>query len=269
MSPKVSSKRVFRSTEISRMDRRKFITSSACAAATLVSGEWSAFAKTPEQIRTVSLRVDPQKTLGEIAPDFLGLGYEISSVARTGLLSRGNGAYIQYLKSLGTHGVLRVGGNTSDYSSYSKNGPPVSSPKATVVDDSVIRDLAGFLDATGWQLIWGLNRGGGRMEKRMEEAQAVIDSAQDKLLAIEIGNEPDLFAGGVAHRPKGYAYSDYLREYRSYKGALRARFPNVSFAGPDVASHTDWVGQFATDEGADLKLLTHHYYAEGPPQNPA
>jgi hypothetical protein len=251
------------------MNRRKFITSSACAAATFVCSEWPALAQTPNQARPVSLRIDPQKTLGEIAPDFLGLGYEISSVARTGLLSAGNTAYVQYVKSLGRRGVIRIGGNTSDYSSYSKNGPPVSSPKATVVDDSVIRDLAGFLDATGWQLIWGLNLGSGNMENAIQEAQAVIDSTKNRLLAIEIGNEPDLFAGGVAHRPKGYAYSDYLREFRDYKTALRARFPNVPFAGPDVAGHTDWVAQFASDEGADVKLLTHHYYAEGPPQNPA
>ena len=32
---------------------------------------------------------------------------------------------------------------------------------------------------------------------------------------------------------------------------------------------TDWVTRFAADEGSDIKLLTHHYYAEGPPQNPA
>ena len=249
------------------MDRRRFITSSACAAATLACSEWPTFAKTSNQARPLSVRIHTQKTLGEVAPDFLGLGYEISSVARTGLLSVNNSAYVRLVRNLGRRGVIRIGGNTSDYSSYSKGGPAISSPKATVVDDSVIRDLAGFLDATGWQLIWGLNLGGGTTENAIEEARAVVALTKDKLLAIEIGNEPDLFAGGVAHRPKGYAYPDYLREYRACKTALRAKFPNVPLAGPDVASHTDWVAQFASDEGADLKLLTHHYYSEGPPQS--
>lgn len=248
------------------MDRRKFIISSACFAA-LGRREYAAPTKVSGQPRSLSLRVDPSKTLGPIAPDFVGLGYEISSVARPGLLSARNSTYIQYVNSLGTSGVVRVGGNTSDYSRYSKDGPSVSSPKATVVNEAMIRDLAGFLETTGWQLIWGLNLGAGTMENAIEEARSVVASAKDKLLAIEIGNEPDIFAG--VHRPRGYGYSDYLREYRVYKAALRDRIPNIPLAGPDVAVHTDWLTQFASDEGTDLRLLTHHYYAEGPPQSGA
>jgi hypothetical protein len=250
------------------LDRRRFLASTACAAAAMACGEYSAFAKAAVEGRPLSLRIDPSKMLGEIPPDFLGLGYEISSVARTGLLSARNSAYVQFVKSLSSRGVIRIGGNTSDYSSYSANGPAVSAPKATVVDEAVIRDLGGFLDATGWQLIWGLNLGDGTIDNAVDEAASVIAAAKGKLLAIEIGNEPDLFAGSVAHRDKGYVYADYHKEYRAYKAALRAKFPNVPFAGPDAASHTDWVTQFALDEGADLKLLTHHYYAEGPPTNP-
>jgi hypothetical protein len=247
------------------MDRRRFLVTSGWAA--IACG--AAFARSQSsQTRAISLRVDPSTTLGEIPGDFLGFGYEISSVSRSGLLSARNSAYVQFVKRLSPRGVIRIGGNTSDYSSYSKDGPSVSAPKGTVVDDAVIRDLGGFLDATGWRLIWGLNLGGGTMENAVDEAASVIAAAKDKLLAIEIGNEPDLFAGGVAHRPRGYAYADYLREYRAFKAALRAKFPTVPFAGPDAASHTDWVTQFAADEGADLKLLTHHYYAEGPPTNP-
>ncbi len=41
------------------------------------------------------------------------------------------------------------------------------------------------------------------------------------------------------------------------------RCHNVGFAGPDAAGATDWVERFATDEGHDLRLLTHHYYREG------
>jgi len=54
-----------------------------------------------------------------------------------------------------------------------------------------------------------------------------------------------------------------LAEYRRYKSAIRAMLPSVSFAGPDAAGATDWIERFATDEGRDLRLLTHHYYREG------
>ena len=260
------------------IDRRKFLTASAGAAAAIASARYAPLASAQTPARTISVQIDPQQMLREIPPDFLGLGYEISSVARPGLLSVRNSAYVQFVKTLGPRGVIRVGGNTSDFSSYSKDGPPVCATKATVVDDAVIRDLAEFLDATGWHLIWGLNLGSAKFENgtvtndalqnAIDEAGSVIAAAKDKLLALEIGNEPDLFAGGVAHRAQGYSYADYLKEYRVYKAALRAKFPKVPFAGPDVASHTDWVTQFAADEGSDLKLLTHHRYAEGPPTSP-
>jgi hypothetical protein len=42
----------------------------------------------------------------------------------------------------------------------------------------------------------------------------------------------------------------------------------VAFAGPDVAAATDWVTKFANDEGKGARLLTQHYYATGPPDNP-
>lgn len=260
------------------MDRRRFIAESAGAAAAIASVRYTAFTAAQTSARTVSVQINPQEMVREIPADFLGLGYEISSVARPGLLSARNSAYVQFVRTLGPRGVIRVGGNTSDFSSYSKDGPPVCATKATVVDDAVIRDLAEFLNATGWHLIWGLNLGAAKFENgtvtndalqnAIDEAGSVIAAAKDKLLAIEIGNEPDLFAGGVAHRAQGYSYADYLKEYRVYKAALRAKFPKVPFAGPDVASHTDWVTQFAADEGSDLKLLTHHRYAEGPPTSP-
>lgn len=260
------------------MDRRKFLVTSAGAAAAIASASCSTFAAAAAPSRTVSVEVNPLEALREIPADFLGLGYEISSVSRPGLLSARNSAYVQFVRTLAPRGVIRIGGNTSDFSSYSKDGPPICATKASVVDAAVIRDLGEFLDATGWQLIWGLNLGSARVENgavtnealqnAIDEAACVVDAAKGKLLAFEIGNEPDLFGGGVAHRAQGYSYADYLKEYRVYKSALRAKFPKIPFAGPDVASHSDWVTQFAADEGSDLKLLTHHRYAEGPPTSP-
>jgi hypothetical protein len=217
----------------------------------------------------VRVTLDLAQTVAVIPPDFMGLGYEISSVSRPGLLNAQNAAYIQLLKTLGTQGVLRVGGNTSDYASYSATGRPLSSPEGkagSVVNDSVLRDLGTFLDATGWKLIWGLNLGNGTEENAIQEAKVVTAAAKGNLLCFEIGNEPDLFARHAGFRHTGYGYDDYLREYRTYRDALRKAVPGIAFAGPDAAVATDWVTRFAVDEGKDIKLLTHHYYREG--QNP-
>lgn len=237
------------------MTRRDFL--AAGSAALAVS------AQNREQAALVT--VHPDQPLGAIAPDFMGLGYEISSVARPGLMSGSNGAYVQLVRTLSARGVIRIGGNTSDYAHYSPNAPAVSSAMGTLVNDAGLRDLGGFLKATGWKLIWGLDLGRGSEAEALATASTVLSIAGTRLLAIEIGNEPDQFPGHQ-HRQPGYDYEDWLVDYRRYKMALRARFPRIPLAGPDVAGKTDWVTRFAADEGKDAVLLTHHYYREG--QNP-
>lgn len=240
------------------MNRRSFLAGSACALGTLVShpllGEGASM--------PLRIDLDLSQTLGRIPADFSGLGYEISSVAIPGLLSPANHTYIEMVKTLGQSGVVRIGGNTSDYASFQPEGQLISSPKATVINTESLRQLGRFLDATGWKLIWNLNLGSGTEQQAALEAQAVASAAGDKLLAFQIGNEPDLFAH-EGHRRSGYGYAQYLQEYRRYKAAIRGGLPAARFAGPDVAVATDWAVRFAKDEGHDLAPLTHHYYRGG------
>ncbi len=245
------------------MTRRKFVSRSANFAGLMLgAGELCATDMGRTEGQTVRLKIDIEKPLGMIPANFIGLGYEISSIARPGLLSAKNRTYVQLARTLGVQGVIRVGGNTSDYSSFAPDRQAVSAPKETVVNEANLQELGAFLDATGWKLIWGLNLGGGTEQEAINEAQAVATIARDNLLAFEIGNEPDLFGHRQAHRPAAYRYQYYLNEYRRYKAAIRAKLPNAPFAGPDAASATDWVTRFGLDEGNDLRLLTHHYYRE-------
>jgi hypothetical protein len=241
------------------MNRRDFIARSALAGVALATP--AAFADTPAA--QVSVRTGAP--LFTIPSNFPGLGYEISSVARPGLLSPANRTYVELVRTLGREGVVRVGGNTADYARYAATGTPVSSPYGTMVNDRAVKELGGFLEATGWKLIWALNLGSGTEEDAVAEAKAVAAVAQDRLLAFEIGNEPDLFSH-EKHRPPGYGYEQWLADYRRYKTALRAQLPGIPFAGPDVAGKTEWVSRFAVDEAKNIVLLTHHYYREG--QNP-
>jgi hypothetical protein len=210
----------------------------------------------------VRIAIDTTHTVGMIPPNFTGLGFEISSVATDDLLTSANHTYVQLVRTLGKRGVIRVGGNTSDYSKFVPQGQLRSTPKGTIINQESLERLGSFLDATGWQLIWGLNLGSGTTQDAIEEARAVAKIAKDKLLAFEIGNEPDLFIH-EGHRPHGYRYEKYLEEFRRFKSAVRAALPGVPFAGPDVAGDNEWVEHFAMDEGSDLKLLTHHYYRGG------
>ena len=218
------------------------------------------------ETRAVTIAVDRDRVIGAIRPDFMGLGYEISSVAANGPLCSGSPVYERLVRNLGRDGVIRIGGNTSDYSAYSPSGASVSKPKGSSINDANLRALGGFLEATGWKLIWGLNLGNGSEDDAVAEAKAVTKFAGSKLIAFEIGNEPDLFVH-EGHRQGSYDYEQYLAEFRRYKAAVRRVLPDAAFAGPDVAGKLEWVKRFAADEGRDLKFLTCHYYREG--QNPS
>jgi hypothetical protein len=242
------------------MNRRQFMKNSACAAIALAA---PAVPGSDKPMMGVRVRSGPP--VATIPPGFLGLGFEISSVGRPGLLSGTDSVYVQLVRTLGSRGVVRVGGNTADYAHYNPAAQAVSSPFKTVVNDGVLQELGGFLQATGWKLIWALNLGRGSEADAIAEARAVQAVAGERLLAFEIGNEPDLFSA-AKHRPPGYGYEQWLADYRHYKMALREQLPGVPLAGPDAAGKTDWVTRFAADEGKDAALLTHHYYREG--QNP-
>ena len=238
-----------------RNTRRQFLTSSAASLAVpFLSGQ--------ETTTNVEVHVDPSRVLGRVPNDFLGFGYEISSVAVQGLLSPRNSTLMQYYRNLGPEGVVRIGGNTADFSMWSPDGQPFSAPKATVTNQAVIRDLGDFLHAVGWKLIWNLNLGNGTADSAADQAAAVAESAKDKLLCFQVGNEPDLFARS-GHRSDSYSYSDYHQEFLRFASVLGKRLPGAPLAGPDVASATQWVRSFADDEGKQIKLLTHHYYRAG------
>jgi hypothetical protein len=251
------------------MQRREFLQRAALVAGSAVTGPALASLWPPMDAPSARIVLEPARTIAIIPPDFMGLGYEISSVARPGLLSQQNAAYVQLVRRLGAQGIIRVGGNTSDYSSYAPAAQPIASPESgpgSVVNGALLGDLGTFLKATGWKLIWGLNLGRGTESDAVAEAKAVLAATQPSLFAFEIGNEPDLFPHNQVHRKSGYDYDDYLREYRKFRDALQKEIPGIPLAGPDVAVATAWATRFARDEGNDIRLLTHHYYREG--QNP-
>ncbi len=246
------------------MDRRDCLKGMAAIAA--FSALQSAHAASTSG-QSVEIVVDPRRAGKNIASRFMGLGYEISSVSIENFLDPGNHSYIAMVRRLSQRGVIRVGGNTSDYAAWSADGTAVSAPKATVVNRQSIQNLAGFLRATGWTLIWGLNLGQDREDEAVEEARGIAEIVGVQSVMFEVGNEPDLF--GHAHRPAGYGYEQWWEQFQNYAGKIARAVPGAVFAGPDVAGHTDWVGKFAQGGARNVRLLTHHYYAEGPPQNPA
>jgi hypothetical protein len=227
------------------------------------------------------LKINPSATGNTIAADFTGLSYESAQLGDPTFFSGTNTQLAGLVRRLGKSGVLRVGGNTSEYCFWNPDATVGATPQEPVGPDKgrkpaearqitklAVRNLRDFIDATGWELIYGLNLGKGTAEAAADEAAYVSQLMGEKLIAFQLCNEPDLFSrNGV--RKAGYNSRDFAKEWQHFYEVIRQRVPNAPFAGPDTAFNNDWLVPFAKQFKSEVKFLSQHYYAEGPPENPA
>jgi hypothetical protein len=254
------------------MDRRCFL--AFCAAAALFAQTGCASAA------AARLTLRPGRSGKALSADFTGLSYETAQLQDPRYFSAENKQLAGFLSRLGP-GVLRIGGNTSEYAMWTPLasggnavdvavGPDTgkSAPRLTEVTPKAIRNLRDFLDLTGWTLIYSLNFGKESPEVMAEVADIVVGTIGPKLVALQFGNEPDLFTKNGLRTPD-YGYEQFAGEWAHAYDVVRRRVPGVAIAGPDTASHNNWLVPFARQFKNQAGFLTHHYYAEGPPTNPA
>ena len=263
------------------MKRRSFLRSALLCATASQLGKLSFAADSTSLPATLTLH--PDRTGAFIDPEFVGLSYESAQLQYPDFFSGANHELIGFVRGLAPRGVLRIGGNTSEYATWTPHPPEESASQnssgivgpdkghtqnKSEITPLAIRNLREFLDATGWRSLYGLNLGTGTPQKAADEAAYVAKMLGDKLIAFQIGNEVDLFhRNGL--RPSSYDFAAYAKEWRQFHSAIRARVPDARFAGPDSADTTAWIAESAQEFHEDLILLTTHFYAEGPPANPA
>jgi hypothetical protein len=261
------------------LTRRRFIATTACtvAAARLhVHGQSNA---------RVALSI-PKEAMGPRMPiDFVGLSYEVQQLADPTFFSAQNSRLIREFKALSSTGVLRLGGNTSEFA-YWKPKPDSPEPEHPQVREVVgepkahyyavtpegVRNLAEFLEATSWNCIYGIGMGTNTPARTAEEALFVAETLADRLQYFQIGNEADLFDRHLRD-PKTWSAKTYLEEWLALARAVAARVPTAKFGLPDVASNVSWLTEIA-DQWPSIQApphvttLTHHYYFGGPATNP-
>lgn len=193
--------------------------------------------------------------------NFIGLGYEMSSVATPGLLSVNNHRYMNLINGLGPTGVLRVGGIVADYTRYEPNGTSRAERQNTVITRAALDRFAEFVKTMGWSAIWSVNFAQGRIEDMIVESRAVANALGGRLLALELGNEVENYGHGEKpFRTSPYNYETYRTEYSEWQAAIRKAVPDIRLAAPDTASSIEWVERMANDSKGDVQLLTTHYY---------
>ena len=266
------------------MRRRDFLRLSVLASSSSLISRHSFAA--PDSAPAARLTIDPRRPGNRIGPDFTGLSYETAQLGEPDFFSPANTELVALVRRLGRSGVLRIGGNTSEFSRWTPDaaaamgtepaaaaapvGPDTGKhpPTPTIITPHAIRNLHGFIEATGWKLIYGLNMGTGSAETAAEEAAYVINTLGPKIIAFQLCNEPDIFSRNGIRKP-GYNYSDFAQEWRRFYEVIRQKVPNAPFAGPDTAFNNEWLAPFAKEFKDDIVFLSQHYYAEGPPTNPS
>lgn len=227
---------------------------------------------------TGSISVDPTAVLHAVPRNFTGLSYESAQLANPDFFAVSNRQLIRLFRWLSPCGVLRLGGGSSSYTTFSAKpvpppfeifGPDTSKTvkKGTVTSELALRNLRAFLDAAGWTCLYGLNLGQGTKENAVAEAEAAQRILGSRLTAFQLGNEPDGFS---RFRPHGYSPQQFLSEWMSFHDPIIARVPQARFAGPDISNKLAYLTAFAEEAAnyPDIVLLTLHYYAMGPAGNP-
>ena len=262
-----------------QLSRREFCSITAALGATALSAPHSLMAQ-PAALQ-VSLAIDPSTSLANVPVDFMGLSYESGQLAYPDYFSSQNTALIEIFRRLSPAGVLRLGGNLSEFTVWSESEPATPpeagglvgpdpghrEPRTFTITPLSIRNLQGFLNATGWRCIYGLNLGGGTPEQALAEGSFVAKTLGPQLMCVQFGNEPDLFK----HRDQGnkpWTYNEFLARWKMFRAAFHEKLPEVAVAGPDTASNQKWVKQFTEDVPKEIVLVTSHYYPEGPPADP-
>jgi hypothetical protein len=230
-----------------------------------------ASAQTPRAPR-VNVTVGSSPEGRALPRGFVGTSLEYDAVRRyTGHGAAVNPVLVALLRALAPGAqrpVIRIGGNSTDYSWLPVRG--MSRPGGIRYRlgggwlDSTLA-LARALDA---QLIMGVNLEAGSPRLAAAEAHAFLHSIGRRYVeALEIGNEPDLYAihpwyvnrqgtPVYARRPT-YGFPQFMTQFTRWSHAL----PAVPLAGPALAS-TAWFRDLPRfeDSSPRLRTVTVHRY---------
>lgn len=180
----------------------------------------------PQTLSTVSIS---SSVAGTIGAGFAGLGYEKNSMA-VPRFAPNNADLIGLFNRLGPC-LLRIGGNSVDETQWAPNGAGRTSGEVAPSD---IDALAGFLQACGWSVLYGVNLATSTPAVAAAEVAYAVQSLGSSLYAIEIGNEPDLYGG---HYFTTWSLEDFEQLWGEFRTAIIQAAPKVQLTGPATAGN--------------------------------
>jgi hypothetical protein len=270
-------------SKIVKIDRRRFLLTSAAAATSL-----RALAQTP---RSTTLTLHPDQSGPTVPANFVGLSYETQQLTDPDFFSPQNTGLVAQFRALTAHGVLRLGGNTSDVGWWkptpSSAQPPLPAKVVVIplrpeerpfqelaysVTPQAIVNLRKFLDATGWTCLYGINLGTSTPERAAAEGAFVYKTLGPTLEYFQLGNEPDIFFDRFRVK-KDWNPNVYFDEWIASVRAILAVAPHAKFGLPDTAGNQAWTSAIADrlltlPDHSFVAAISHHHYFGGPPSSP-
>jgi hypothetical protein len=273
------------------MDRRRFLLAAAATTASIpFSRAQTATSTSAAPVVSATLNFHTDKPGPAIPTNFIGLSYETQQLSDPTFFSAANTGLIAQFRAITSTGVLRIGGNTSDYGFWKPTPASVPPPRkqrpykvgdppptlSYAIEPVAVDNLRAFLDATGWTCLYGINLGTNIPSLAAAEAAYVAKALGSKLEYLQIGNEADRF-GSTIRDPKitgkPWNADTFLDEWLTFAKAIFAVVPNAHFGMPDIASNAQWFTTIAERLANDpirshIACMSHHYYIGGPPSNP-
>jgi hypothetical protein len=192
----------------------------------------------------------------------------------------------QWLKTLGTHGVLRLGGYSMDlvwpaFGAY-RNAPAPPQAIGGTVDQTDLNRLKALLDDSGWKITLGAPlkaiidqskiknptrdpSPAVTLDQAVAEIKAAHETLGDDMLAVEIGNEYD--------NVTTLTPAEYYQVMKRYYAAVKQAVPgvNIKVTGPSANTATTntqldgFVAAVRADTSVDsrqmISELGNHLYA--------
>ncbi len=208
-------------------------------------------------VSAVAIGVNTQAPGIAIPPDFLGLSFETGNLQSNGVGVVGymfdsmNTQLITLFTNLGIKN-LRIGGTSVDRA----NG---NIPQYTPTNAD-INALFRFAAASSVKVIYSVQLENGDPSVDASIAGYTWSNYNQYLTCIDIGNEPDSYAGGD---PQITNFTSYLATWTTFAQTITNSVPGVKFGGPD--SGDTWAGEFANAQigSPDVTWITSHFYFGG------
>ncbi len=209
---------------------------------------------------------------------FLGLSIEFQALrAYTGYNPSAINPVFEHLVSSLSPGQapqLRIGGDSTDVSYVPAHGVKPPHYVAHTLSAVWLQTLARLRRAVGAKLMLGINLAADSRSLAAAEARAYVAAVgRRSIQALEIGNEPNLYAGvtafpghngkPVAARAKGFDFGDYVHQF----DAIGRSLESLPLAGPAlsaglVAGPPEWLDPMARflHTHPRLSTMTVHRY---------